>query len=194
VQEQQQTSTATLQQPPPSQQQQQQLQRQSAADIPAGYVLSQGPVVVPGSIGPYDPVQAAAVAAAVGVSLDELPPLAPQTRGHVYDCDWHTSFTAQEKEMVLKVRGGGAGARWGGERGEGGGGQGLAGGGWHVCGCQSQMSRLHMSGVGGVYPSKNLTCSVRGTHDVDLALVDLTPTYLSWFALYCFHKATENAV
>jgi hypothetical protein len=104
LQRQQHTSTTTLLPPPPLPQQQQP-QRQPMGDIPAGYVLKQGPVVVPGCMPPYDPVQAAAIAAAVGVDLDELPPLAPQTRGHVYDSDWLTSFTGQEKDMVLKVRG-----------------------------------------------------------------------------------------
>jgi hypothetical protein len=40
----------------------------------------------------------------VGVALEELPPLAQQARGHVFDVDWMAGFNDQEKELVLKVR------------------------------------------------------------------------------------------
>jgi hypothetical protein len=83
---------------------QQQAQAQDPAAIPVGYSQPQGPVVVPGTMPPYDAQQAARVAAAVGVALEELPPLAQQARGHVYDVDWMEAFTEQEKDLVLKVR------------------------------------------------------------------------------------------
>lgn len=98
----QQALSATSAAPPAAPVQQQQAQAQAA--VPPGYSQPHGPVVVSGTMPPYDAQQAARVAAAVGVSLEELPPLAQQARGHVYDVDWMTAFTDQEKDLVLKVR------------------------------------------------------------------------------------------
>jgi hypothetical protein len=96
------------QQPPPPKQQQQSGQqgvgaKAAKADVPPGYTLPHGPVIVPGTMPPWDAEEAARVAAAVGVSLDELPPLAQQARGHVYPVDWMTSFTEVERDLILRV-------------------------------------------------------------------------------------------
>jgi hypothetical protein len=113
-QTQQQQQQLQPQPPPPKQQQQQQQQQQQSGqqgvgakaakeDVPLGYTLPHGPVIVPGTMPPWDAEEAAGVAAAVGVSLDELPPLAQQARGHVYPVDWMTSFTEVERDLILRV-------------------------------------------------------------------------------------------
>lgn len=115
-QQRQQSPVATQSQPPAQQAQgsssggarntlkQLQQQRQAPEAVPPGYTQPQGPIVVPGTMPPYDAQEAARVAAAVGVNLEDLPPLAQQARGHAYDVDWMTGFTEQEKDLILKVR------------------------------------------------------------------------------------------
>jgi len=106
-QQQERSEAENMSQQPEQQQQQQQVQEQQqpagdAAGAPKLW-LQQGPMVVPGTMPPYDPQEAASIAAAVGVELEDLPPLAQQSRGHVYDVDWLTEFNEQEKDLVLKV-------------------------------------------------------------------------------------------
>jgi hypothetical protein len=59
--------------------------------------------VQPGHMPPLIPAEAARVAAAMGLLLEDLPPMAPQCKGHVYDVKDMPGLTEAERELVLKV-------------------------------------------------------------------------------------------